>query len=176
MQDAVGALATRCIYQERVSMQRYELMPGDVALAHAGDEVRTLLGSCVSVILTDPKRTIATMCHIVHTGAPAHTQLHDTSYGQVALQMMGDLLRTAGLNPRLCHAFVYGGGNMFPSMAHGGDHVGSRNIAWVFQVLANTGVPVVHTALGGYAYRKVSWVVGQGMPQVEEELIDKEET
>lgn len=157
-------------------MQSYELMPGDVALAYAGDELKTLLGSCVSVILTDPKRTVAAMCHIVHTGAPDLTQMHDTSYGQVALQVMGDLLRKAGLNPRMCHAFVYGGGNMFPAMAQGHNHVGARNIAWVTQVLADTGVRVVHTSLGGRTYRKVSWTVGKDLPLVEEESIDKEET
>nr|WP_315464625.1 chemotaxis protein CheD [uncultured Rhodoferax sp.] len=157
-------------------MQSYELMPGDVALAYAGDELKTLLGSCVSVILTDPKRTVAAMCHIVHTGTPSRTQLHDSTYGEVALQVMGDLLRKAGLNPSMCHAFVYGGGNMFPAMAHGPSHVGARNVAWIQQVLADAGVVLVHTSLGGTAYRKVSWIVGQGMPRVDEENIDRELT
>ena len=47
-----------------------ELMPGDVAIGQAGDQFKTLLGSCVSVVLTDPRRTVGAMCHIVHVGTP----------------------------------------------------------------------------------------------------------
>ena len=36
-----------------------ELLPGDTALGYAGDRMKTLLGSCVAVILTDPRRTVA---------------------------------------------------------------------------------------------------------------------
>ena len=32
-----------------------DLMPGHVALGLVGDQLKTLLGSCVSVILTDPR-------------------------------------------------------------------------------------------------------------------------
>ena len=39
----------------------FDLMPGDVALGTAGDQLKTLLGSCVSVILTDPRRTVGAM-------------------------------------------------------------------------------------------------------------------
>ena len=39
-------------------------------LGYAGDRMKTLLGSCVAVILTDQRRTVGTMCHIVHVGRP----------------------------------------------------------------------------------------------------------
>jgi chemotaxis protein CheD len=50
------------------SQQIYTLHPGDVACGERGDRLETLLGSCVAIILTDPRRTIGAMCHIVHAG------------------------------------------------------------------------------------------------------------
>jgi hypothetical protein len=44
----------------------YLLHPGDVVCAERGDTLETLLGSCIAVLLSDRKRTIAAMCHIVH--------------------------------------------------------------------------------------------------------------
>ena len=42
------------------------LHPGDVACGERGERFETLLGSCVAIVLTDPRRTIGAMCHIVH--------------------------------------------------------------------------------------------------------------
>ena len=48
------------------------LAPGDVAIGTRGDRFETLLGSCVAIVLTDPRRTVGAMCHIVHAmPAPA---------------------------------------------------------------------------------------------------------
>jgi chemotaxis protein CheD len=91
-----------------------ELLPGDVVLAYASDQLKTLLGSCVSVILTDPRRTVATMCHIVHVGLPNAANQHNTAYGEVAMHDMFDRLVGVGIPPGRCHAYVYGGGNLFP--------------------------------------------------------------
>ena len=65
-----------------------ELMPGDVALGRKGDRLKTLLGSCISVILTDPRRTVGAMCHIVHVGKPNAANQHNTAFGIVAMDEM----------------------------------------------------------------------------------------
>ena len=36
----------------------HTLHPGDVVCAERGDRMETLLGSCVAVVLTDPRRTV----------------------------------------------------------------------------------------------------------------------
>ena len=64
----------------------YDLMPGDVALGQAGEQLKTLLGSCVAVILTDPRRTVAAMCHIVHVGQPNAANQHNTAYGVASVR------------------------------------------------------------------------------------------
>lgn len=142
------------------------LHPGDVALAFEGDRLETLLGSCVSVILTDPRRTVAAMCHIVHAGTPQGANKGDTAFAVCAMQEMLTLLRAVGIAPLLCHAFVFGGGNMFPQL-FGHRHVGASNLAWVEEFLRAQGIEVVGMSAGGDFYRKVRWTVGRNAIQVE---------
>jgi chemotaxis protein CheD len=148
-----------------------ELMPGHVVLGCAGDQLKTLLGSCVSVILTDPRRTVGAMCHIVHVGRPNAANAYNTAYGEVAMQEMFDLLIDVAIPPGRCHAFVYGGGNMFPQMFTT-NHVGANNANWVMNYLHDCGIVVVDESLGGIGYRKVAWTVGRDMPVVETILSD----
>jgi chemotaxis protein CheD len=143
-----------------------ELMPGDVCLAQAGDQLKTLLGSCVSVILTDPRRTVATMCHIVHVGKANAANAKNTAFGEVAMDDMFAKLRSVGVSPTLCDAYVFGGGNMFPAMFRA-KHVGDSNVDWVLDYLHDHGIHIVDHCLGGNGYRKVSWTVGVGEPLIE---------
>jgi len=144
----------------------YDLMPGQVALGKAGDQLKTLLGSCVSVILTDPRRTVGAMCHIVHVGHPNAANHQNTAYGNVAMAEMARLLYTAGFALRSCEAFVAGGGNMFPKLfAH--HHVGTTNADWALDYLAHHHIRIVKQDVGGYGYRRLSWTVGPTDPHIE---------
>ena len=147
-------------------MANFELMPGDVALGYAGDQLKTLLGSCVSVILTDPRRTVGVMSHIVHVGHPNTANHSNTAYGSVAMAEMTRRLFAIGFSPRSCQAYVYGGGNMFPKLftRH---HVGSSNIDWVLGYLEHHKITVLKQDLGGEGYRKLVWTVGLTEPTVE---------
>lgn len=141
------------------------LHPGDVACGEAGDRLETLLGSCVAIVLTDPRRTVGAMCHIVHAkpalaGAPS-----SAAHGAEALAAMYRQLALRGITPRLCEAFVYGGGNMFPGLfTHG--HVGEDNGHWAIDTLAADGIRVLVQDLGGNRYRRLRWTVGPGLPEV----------
>lgn len=135
------------------------LHPGDVALAFKGDRLVTLLGSCVAVILTDPHRTVGAMCHIVHSGNPSPANRGNTAYAVCAMQQMFTRLRSVGITPQLCEAFVFGGGNMFPGL-FSSKHVGASNIEWIDAFLHGHGIDVVGGSTGGNCYRKIDWTVG----------------
>jgi chemotaxis protein CheD len=146
----------------------YVLHPGDVARADRGERLETLLGSCVAIVLTDPRRTVGVMCHIVHSrprtvaaagGKGVHAHADD------ALAAMYALLRERGINPSMCEAFLYGGGNMFPEVFRH-THVGDDNARWALDALAADGVRVLSDDLGGTAYRRLAWTVGEGRPEV----------
>lgn len=150
---------------EAVGSLQHTLHPGDVACGVQGDRFNTLLGSCIAVVLTDPRRTVGAICHIVHATPGNSTAPRDSAYGDVALDLMYGLLRQRGIAPQLCEAYVYGGGNMFPSLFGNGSHVGANNARWTLDALAQDGVHVLHSDVGGSAYRKLSWTVGPDAPQ-----------
>ena len=142
------------------------LHPGDVVLAQHGDRLETLLGSCVALILTDPRRTLAAMCHTVHSGrTPADARSDDTTHAEPALAVMLALLRSKGINPLLCEAYLFGGGNMFPQR-YAQAHVGGHNTAWALDKLGGLGIRLVGQDTGGTAYRRITWAVGPDAPQV----------
>lgn len=141
------------------------LHPGDVACGNRDEQFETLLGSCVALILTDPRRTVGAMCHIVHaSAAPAHAR-HDTRHADAALAAMHAMLRARAIEPTLCDAYVYGGGNMFPEL-YPRDTIGERNVRRVLDTIAATGVKLVHEDVGGTAYRRLRWTVGPDAPIV----------
>jgi len=143
----------------------HTLHPGDVICAERGDRFETLLGSCVAIVLTDPRRTVGAMCHIVHASRAVTGTPETGAYADVALDTMCGLLRERGIDPSQCEAYVYGGGNMFPELFTGG-HVGERNARWALDALAHDGVHVLFHDLGGQSYRRLSWTVGPEAPQV----------
>ena len=143
----------------------HTLHPGDVVCAGRGDRLTTLLGSCVAIVLTDPRRTVGVMCHIVHS-KPASDAAHESgTYAGVALGSMYALLLSRGITPALCEAYVYGGGNMFPGLIRQ-SHVGDGNARWALDALAENGIRVLFHDVGGNAYRRLGWTVGPDAPQV----------
>jgi chemotaxis protein CheD len=145
----------------------HTLHPGDVAVGGQGERFETLLGSCVAVILTDPRRTVGAMCHIVHAKPAASTVQPTAAFADVALDALHRLLQSRGIAPQLCDAYVYGGGNMFPDLdIDEASNVGVENARWVLEALAADGIRVVFHDLGGTVYRRLAWVVGFDVPQV----------
>lgn len=142
------------------------LKPGDVAIGTRGDRLETLLGSCVAVVLSDPRGTVGAMCHIVHASAPPPQAPGDTRHAGPALQAMVRQLQDLGLVARLCRARVYGGANMFPQRYADG-HVGEANLQRVLALLAQAGIAAETPSVGGTGYRRLSWVVGPGEARCE---------
>lgn len=143
----------------------HTLMPGDVACADRGEVLETLLGSCVAVILTDRRRTVGAMCHIVHASPPGGGSSVRAAHADAAIDQLYALLTARGFMPSMCDAFVYGGGNMFPALV-GGAHVGERNAERVLQRLSRDGLRLVYQDLGGTSYRRLRWSVGLEWPAV----------
>jgi chemotaxis protein CheD len=111
------------------------------------------------------------MCHVVHARPPVAGVAASTAYGDTALLKLNALLRSKGIEPRLCEAWAFGGGNMFPDrigplVSQG--NVGRANAEWALDRLAELGVVVRGQSLGGNFYRRVSWLVGDGDPVIAE--------
>jgi chemotaxis protein CheD len=140
------------------------LHPGDVVLGVRGEHLHTLLGSCVAVVLTDPRRTLGVMCHIVHARPALNAHAGSAAHADVALQTMADLLQARGIVASMCDAYVYGGGNMFPHLVPG-PGVGDKNVLQVLSTLSVLGIRVLSVDTGGAVYRQLRWTVGPNAPQ-----------
>jgi chemotaxis protein CheD len=92
------------------------LSPGELFVGDAGFQIRTILGSCVSITLWHPILRIGGMSHFLlpTRGSSPTGQKLDGRYGDEALELMFADLNAHGANPLQCEAKVFGGGNMFP--------------------------------------------------------------
>lgn len=148
------------------SANRFVLHPGDVVLAERGDTIETLLGSCITLLLVDPRRTVCAACHVVHTVAHQGSSDCSTAGGAAALDCMIDGLRSRGLNASMCDAFVYGGGDMFPT-GSSRRTIGETNGEWFLSRLRSMGVRLAEVDVGGASYRKLKWTVGPTTPEIQ---------
>ncbi len=139
------------------------LHPGDVVVLDRGQSLETLLGSCVSIVLTDPRRRTAAACHVVHASDGP-----EATHGPAALERMFAGLRARGIEPLRCQAWVAGGGHMFPQLL--GEprlpDVGQANARWALHTLHGLGIALQGQDVGGCAYRRLRWTVGSEPPSV----------
>jgi chemotaxis protein CheD len=140
------------------------LMPGE---HFAGDErhrIRTLLGSCVSIILWHPKKRIGAMSHFVlagHSGPKSETL--NGRYGEDALELMIQDLEALGVSATQCQAKVFGGGAMFdPSCAAKLPDVGRKNGEAAKRLLLAHRIPIVSESLFDAGHRNIAFDVKTG--------------
>ena len=141
------------------------LQPGDLFVGDADYQIRTILGSCVSITLWHPASRTGGMSHFLlpSRGAAARGQMLDGRYGDEALHQMLDELSGYGVTPSQCQAKVFGAGNMFPEHQHAGAiNVGHRNGQAARDLLGQAGIPILSESLFGIGHRQVIFNVGNG--------------
>ena len=141
------------------------LKPGDWFVAGADHQIRTFLGSCVSITLWHPVLRIGGMSHFVlpTRGAAVYGQALDGHYGDEALQLMFNKLQQSGASLSLCQGKIVGGGNMFPDqMRHADINIGQRNGEAARLLLRQNGIPIVSECLFGIGHRQVIFDVSTG--------------
>jgi chemotaxis protein CheD len=141
------------------------LQPGELAVAQEGCRIRTLLGSCVSVTLWEPRRRIGAMSHFLLWSRPrGRAATPDARYGDEALPMMFEQLAAHGVKAQDCQAKIFGGGNMFPEWTrrHAARTVGEQNGHEARALLQQMGVKVASECLFGTGHRTVVFDVALG--------------
>jgi chemotaxis protein CheD len=145
------------------------LQPGDWFVADEDYQLRTILGSCVSITLWHPPSRIGGMSHFLLPNRPKRGQVQvqaqdlDARYGDEAVQLILAQLAIAGVAGAECEAKIFGGGNMFPSYIRGDAiNVGQRNGDAARQMLRHLNIPVVSECLFGVGHRQVIFDVSRG--------------
>ena len=140
------------------------LQPGDWCSGDASYRVRTLLGSCVSVTLWNPRARVGAMSHslLPSRGMPAPRDAAlDSRYVDEALALMVDGLADLGVTAQQCEAKIFGGGDMFGT-AHNSITVGQRNGEAARVLLRRRGIEVTSESLFGEGHRQMIFDIATG--------------
>ncbi len=121
------------------------------------------LGSCVGLVIWDPKKKIGAMAHILlpsqHNSDPA---VNSAKYAASAVALMVEELIKAGCHPERLVAKIAGGANMFPRRfnlfdAGPGFNIGRRNILATRKALAKKKIAIAGEDVGGERGRTIEF-------------------
>jgi chemotaxis protein CheD len=141
------------------------LLPGQFH-ASRDEAIATLLGSCVSACLWDPRAGIGGMNHFMLPGAavPLSPLEANARFGIHAMEVLINRMLRLGAQRRDMVAKVFGGAHVmqgFESL-----DVGEQNAAFVLRFLQEEGVPLAARDLGGVHPRKLVFFPATGKVHV----------
>ena len=125
---------------------------GQWAIATAPTKIRTLLGSCVGVVLYDRVARVGGLAHLVLPWTHGAID-HPGKYAETAIPgLIADLERILKVRPRLVSKLV-GGATMFqvdPAIRdNSGLNIGRRNQEAIEQILNKLTIPIIARDVGG---------------------------
>jgi chemotaxis protein CheD len=141
---------------------------GQWTVAAAPAKIRTLLGSCVGVVLYDRSVRLGGLAHIVLPSARGAIE-HPGKYADTAIPaLIADFNRRLGGKARArLIAKLVGGANMFqmgPGLQESsGLNIGRRNQEAIEQILADLTIPVMARDLGGTTGRRLTLDTASGI-------------
>ena len=132
-----------------VAFDEATLWAGDIVVSLSPVRMSTVLGSCVSVCLFDPRRGFGGMNHfLVPRGG--RTAIH----GDWATSHLVERMQALGSQLRDLQAKIFGGGSPL-QLANDSLAVGAGNVAIARQVLEALGVPLIAERVGHCAGLRV---------------------
>jgi chemotaxis protein CheD len=136
------------------------LLPGDSVTTRKPTHLATLLGSCVSVCLSNAAKHTAGMNHYMLPEALGGAD--PGRYGDSSIRQMVKTLFALDPDPRHYSARIYGGGRVIGHLGSFGD-IGSRNIEVARRLLAEFGIGVQHEEVGGSNGRRIDFNTQTGV-------------
>lgn len=145
-----------------------KIQPGEFYATTENEAIGTVLGSCISVCLRDASLGIGGMNHFM---LPLKGSIYDKNtlasdsarYGNWAMEYLINQILKAGGRRRMLEAKIFGGGNVFPSLA---PEISEQNIKFVLEYLYNENIKIKAQDLGGNVGRIVIYYPKSGRAQV----------
>jgi chemotaxis protein CheD len=138
------------------------LLPGQLHVSAEPCQIRTILGSCVSICLWDPHQRAGGMNHFLlpssEEGKPASLRFAD-----VATKALLDKFLGLGCRPSNLQAKIFGGSSMFQNQNRYASSLGVRNVAVAIDLLKIAGIPLAVQETGGTRGRKIVFNTDDGM-------------
>jgi chemotaxis protein CheD len=127
---------------------------GELDVVKDESRLKTVLGSCVGVILRDPGRRVSGLAHVIlparQRGDTAGGKYADTAIPALVARIVG-----SGGRQRFLEALLVGGAQMFPQGAAAIASIGEQNVHAARGILGRLSIPVVFEDTGGQAGRRV---------------------
>jgi chemotaxis protein CheD len=177
----------RTFYFERdFDRHAVKVLPGEFFVAGEDVVLSTVLGSCVSACIWDPKLKIGGMNHFLLPGEAAGggagtDPLSESGrYGVFAMEQLINELLKRGARRNALEAKVFGGGHVMRNFTT--ITVGTRNAEFVLRFLGTEGIRVVSQDLKDIHPRRVAFFPYSGralckhLKQADQSLIAEEQS
>jgi chemotaxis protein CheD len=153
---------TRAPRERIVKVAEWAAERGDAVIVTLG------LGSCVAIMLHDPRAGAGAMAHILlPSKSLARDTLNPAKFPETAVPLLVERLVALGAESRHLVAKLAGGASMFAQlMTPGSVQMGERNVVAARDVLRRAGIPLTGEAVGGGAGRSVRFHVADGRVEI----------
>ena len=150
---------------ETPALRSVYLHPGQLFVATEPAAVTTILGSCVAACVWEPSLGIGGINHfLLPMGSRAAST--GTRYGNIAIEQLLERLERAGTRRAGLLAKVFGGACVLDAMRGKENHLGAKNVEIARLALAEAGIPVVASDVGGGRGRKLIFYPHDGSAMV----------
>ena len=136
-------------------MKHTFLLPGQFYVGER-TSVKTVLGSCVAVVLVDQKSKYFAVNHFLLPEPTSETQGGHGRYGTTAIDLIYSKLKQHVKSTSQLKAYVFGGSSIAAALS-GDMSIGGRNIEIASRCLKNLGIKIVHTDVGGTHSRTLTF-------------------
>lgn len=136
-----------------------KLLPGEFYVSAEDVVLTTVLGSCVSACIRDPRLGIGGMNHFMLPDAELGSG-SSARYGSYAMEVLVNELLKAGARRSGLEAKVFGGAAVLKSFTD--SNVGNRNAQFVLDYLKAEHIPVLAQDLGDTCPRKIFYFPSDG--------------
>lgn len=158
-----------CNWDESLQHWSAKLLPGEFYITRSQEVISTVLGSCVSACIRDPRIGVGGMNHFMlpeDTTQGKSKWLGETGasnrYGSFAMESLINGLLKLGARRESLEVKLFGGGHVLDV----GMDVGERNIGFVRHWLRTEGYRIVAEDLGDATPRRVIYFPGTGKVRV----------
>ena len=142
-----------------------KILPGEYYVSATNELITTVLGSCISVCIRDPRNGIGGMNHFM---LPSDKNVSENivsdaaRYGNYAMEhLINDILHYGGKRSNL-EFKVFGGGKVLDMKLD----IGKKNIEFVFEYLSMESFKVLSQDVGDVYPRKVIYFPKSGIARV----------
>ena len=160
--DSAPAIAGRRFFDAANNAWMVKVFPGEFYTTNKSDEVLvTILGSCVSACIRDPRLGIGGMNHFMLAEGEAQSWGGDsksTRYGNFAMEKLVNELIKAGASRSSLEIKVFGGGNVTDTR----NAIGTQNSDFVLKYLESEGLSCAAQDLGGLHPRRIHYYPATG--------------